>query len=878
MQKLNHRTTGSATALARKGLLITAVLAGAGSGLGIIAIRHGGFSRIETGLVLSSGLFALLIAVTLLAFRNVPVQMVAGASTLNYMLYLLAGIAVGLGNGGNRDHLLVYMVWFFPLLVFNKLVNSPVAGRWFARILVAAPFIAIGCLGPRPLEALPIESRILIAAYCLSYACFALTLDVVSGYRETYVMERERSERMKVESNVLESISDCFISLDSEFRLIYVNDAACAEFSRGRCGALQGTVPYSIPDFFSDGMLAELRSASARSVASSFEAQNAAQDRWYEMRCFPKPDGMSVCFRNITEFVMSRNNLEAAHNVLREQSELLDNAQDAIFVEDMDHRFLYWNRGAERLFGWAAQEIIGRRSEDVFRHGRAEMLRALASVVAQGDWCGELTKRARDGRLLTVASRCTLVRRPDGSPRSILVINTDITGQKAAQAKIRHLAFYDPLTRLANRSLLRERLDRALAAAHLKHEMGAVIVIDLDDFKTLNDTSGHETGDLLLQQVARELKSLVRKRDSLARLGGDEFAFVLEGLGEDAEIAAREAQQVGERIIRAAQRPHRLKDSEYLGTASLGITLFGRGDDTPDDLLKRAELAMYRAKAKGRNTMSLFDPSMAKSVAARAALQADLRKALAAEQFELYYQPQVNREGRVVGAEALLRWPHPRRGMVPPSEFIPLAEEAGLIVELGCWVLRTTCRQLAAWAATSGLGELRIAFNVSNHQFLDSQFVGRVEEEIARSGADPGRLKLEITESSAMVRVNNTVAKMEALRALGVSFSLDDFGTGYSSLSQLKRLPLEQLKIDQSFVRDLPDGVQDASIVRTIINLGRNLNLSVIAEGVESERQRRFLESQGCHVYQGHLFSEALPAREFEAFVAARHLKQAGVA
>lgn len=395
-----------------------------------------------------------------------------------------------------------------------------------------------------------------------------------------------------------------------------------------------------------------------------------------------------------------------------------------------------------------------------------------------------------------------------------------------------------------------------------------MIVIDLDDFKTLNDTSGHETGDLLLQQAARELKSLVRKRDSLARLGGDEFAVVLEGLGADAEIAAGEAREVGERIVRALQRPQRLRGSEYLGTASLGITLFDGSGETPDDLLKRAEMAMYRAKAKGRNTMCLFDPSMAKSVAARAALQVDLRKALAGKEFELHYQPQVSHEGRVVGAEALLRWPHPRRGMVPPSEFISLAEEAGLIVELGSWVLKTTCRQLAAWAVTPDMGELRIAFNVSNRQFLDSQFVGRVEEEIAKSGADPRRLKLEITESSAMVRVNDTVAKMEKLRALGVAFSLDDFGTGFSSLSQLKRLPLEQLKIDRSFVRDVPSRAQDASIVRTIIDLGRNLHLSVIAEGVESETQRQFLESQGCHLYQGYLFSKALPAREFEAFVA----------
>jgi diguanylate cyclase (GGDEF)-like protein/PAS domain S-box-containing protein len=861
---------GSSSALARSALLSAAFLAAAGSGLGGIAVLRGDLSGLERALVLSCCVFSLAVVVTLLAFRKVAVQLVATASTIYFTTYLVACVTIAVHGKGENENLFIYLLWFFPMLVLNKLVNSPAIGRFFAKIILAAPFVILALLASKLILFLSVASRFHLAAYCLSYGCFGLMLTTVTRYREAYIIERERVESLKIESQVLESISDCFISLNSEFRLVYLNDAACTEFSVKRIAALKALIPNAVQGFFSSSMVAELQAAMRRPVASMFEAQNNRQDQWYEMRCFPRADGMSVYFRNITESALSRRKLDVANANLREQSELLDKAQDAIFVQDLDSRICYWNEGAKRVFGWSAEEVVGRTVGEIFDQDRAAVHVAFEHVLEQGEWIGELTKRDKDGRTLVVESRCTLVRDAEGKARSILAINTDVTERKAAEAKIEHLAFYDTLTDLPNRILLREQLDQALATSHLNDNIGALLFIDLDDFKTLNDTSGHETGDQLLRQIALRLESNLGKGHSLARLGGDEFVVLLEGLGSDAEIAATLATAVGEKTLQDLREPHLFGSREYQGTASVGVTLFRRRSDSVDDLLKQAEMAMYKAKELGRNTMCLFDPAMETAVAARGALQADLRRALRNDDFELHYQPQLNVDGRVTGAEALLRWRHRLRGMVPPSEFIPLAEEAGLIVELGAWVLETACKQLAVWAQQPELEGLTVAVNVSNRQILDSNFVPLVEDVLERSGANPRRLKIEITESSTMEKVNDTIAKMSRLKARGVGFSMDDFGTGYSSLSQLKRLPLDQLKIDQSFVRDVLNGAMDASIARTIITLGKNLNLMVIAEGVETEAQREFLERQGCQLYQGYLFSPAVPPSQFEAFVAAR--------
>jgi diguanylate cyclase (GGDEF)-like protein/PAS domain S-box-containing protein len=860
----------SSSSQARRALLIASTLAFVGSGVGISAILKGDVRGAEAVVVIAGGIYGLATLVALLASRRLPVEKVAAVSTAFFTAYLCFGILISLLCRGNHTDLFVYLFWCFTLLVFNKLVNVPTVGRFLAKFILIAPLAILCCLFSKVLEVLPASDVNLVVIFCLSYLCFGLMLDAVTEYRESYIIERERAKSLRIESEVLESIADCFISLDSEFRLVYLNDAACSEFAVERRAALNQTIPGIIPGFFSESMLAALRAASDQASTTAFEAQNAI-GLWYEMRCFPQRGNMSIDFRNITESVLSRHRLEVAHHRLSEQSDLLDKAQDAIFVQDMESRILYWNQGAERLFGWTAAEVMGLPVGEVFHASAIDVRSAFASVVKQGEWVGELSKKRKDGRDLIVESRCTLVRNSDGTPYSILAINTDITERKAADARIHNLAFHDVLTGLPNRALLRERLENALAAASDLQYCGALLLIDLDDFKTLNDTSGHDVGDCLLQEVATRLGSCIRASDTAARLGGDEFVVMLLNLNKDPEAASVEARSIAETVLRALRRPYLLQHQEYEGTASIGVTLFEGRAETVDDLLKRADLAMYRAKAQGRNNICLFDPAMESAAANRVALLADLKKALANDEFELYYQPQVTSDRRVVGCEALLRWRHPLRGMVPPNQFIPLAEADGMIVDLGYWVLDTACAQLAAWARQPGMEDLHIAVNVSIRQFFDTRFVQFVERALRISGADPKMLKLEITESFMMERVDDVIAKMLALRAHGILFSMDDFGTGYSSLSQLKRLPLDQLKIDQSFVRDVLNGAMDASIVRMIIALGQSLHLDIIAEGVETERQREFLEEHGCLTYQGYHFSPGVPASKFEAFVEEMH-------
>ena len=871
MQAIKDVDTSSSSQ-ARSALITAGTLGFLGSAVGLFAIVKGTVVGGEVPLVLTCGIIGPVTLGVLVAWKNAPIQRIAALSTAFYATYLSIGILVSLLGHGDHYNLFVYLIWFFVLPVFNKLVNAPAMGRFLARFIFAAPLILLCCLFPRAIQVFPVQSVYLVVIFALSYLCFGFMLDAVTQYRESYIVERERAESLRIESQVLESISDCFISFDSSFKLVFINDAACAEFAVDRRQVLNRAILEALPGFFSESMMPAMRTTSHQGTPTAFETQNA-KCLWYEMRCFPQQGGMSVYFRNITESVLSRRQLEAANDRLREQSNLLDKAQDAIFVQDMESRILYWNQGAERIFGWAASEVMGMFVADVFQATAIGVRHAFSSVARLGEWTGELAKVRKDGRKLVVESRCTLVRDGQGIPQSILVINTDITERKAADARIQNLAFHDALTGLPNRALLRDRLERAIANASDQQNSGALLLIDLDDFKTLNDTSGHDVGDSLLREVAARLTLCVDGRGTAARFGGDEFVVLLDNLSTDTNTAIAEATTVADAIVRACRRPYALGHQDYDGTASIGITLFHGKGDTADELLKQADLAMYQVKARGRNNLGFFDPKMESEAASRVALLADLKRAMQIGEFELHYQPQVDNAWRVVSCEALLRWRHPQRGMVPPNEFIPLAEADGLIVDLGYWVLDTACSQLAAWARIPGMQDLSMAVNVSIRQFLDARFVHLVKRAIRMSGANPHKLKLEITESFMMDRVDDVLAKMTALQAHGITFSMDDFGTGYSSLSQLKRLPLNQVKIDQSFVRDVLTGIMDASIVRTIIALGRSLNLSVIAEGVETIEQQQFLEEQGCDAYQGYLFSPARSAPEFESFVAVFNLE-----
>ncbi len=551
-----------------------------------------------------------------------------------------------------------------------------------------------------------------------------------------------------------------------------------------------------------------------------------------------------------------------------DQASLLDKAQDAIIVRGLDHRVAYWNKSAERLYGWSSEEALGRALAERTQMDHGAFQQAHAELMAQGEWSGEITQTRKDGSPLTVEARWTLVRNAAGEPASVLAINTDVTARKAAEREIQKLAFYDPLTQLPNRLLLMDRLQHALASSTRSGRGGALLFIDLDNFKTLNDTLGHDQGDLLLQQVAQRLTSCVREADSVARLGGDEFVVMLEDLGSSAAEVAAQAKLVGEKVLGMLATPYRLVHGEHQSTASIGIAPFSDHHDSMGELLKQADIAMYQAKAAGRNTLRFFDPGLQAAVTARASLEADMRTALALDEFILHYQPQSDRFGRISGVEALIRWNHPRRGPVSPASFIPLAEETGFILQIGQKVLRIACSLLARWAKQPETEQLTMAVNVSSRQFRHPDFVGHVTEVLRATGANPRRLKLELTESLMVDDMDITVEKMTELQRQGVGFSLDDFGTGYSSLSYLKRLPLYQLKIDQSFVRDVLTDANDSAIARTIIALGQSLGLNVIAEGVETEAQRDFLSTHGCHAYQGFLYSRPLPEDALEVFIA----------
>jgi diguanylate cyclase (GGDEF)-like protein/PAS domain S-box-containing protein len=443
----------------------------------------------------------------------------------------------------------------------------------------------------------------------------------------------------------------------------------------------------------------------------------------------------------------------------------------------------------------------------------------------------------------------------------------DITQRKKSEEEIKHLAFYDQLTNLPNRRLLLDRIQQSLTSSARNGRYGALLLIDLDDFKTLNDTHGHIMGDSLLQQISKRLEDCVREGDTLARLGGDEFVVLLEDLSEEPLEAAAYAKGIGNKIHAALNQPYQLILNKHYCTVSIGATLYQGLHSTKDELIKQADIAMYQAKKAGRNTLILFNSQMQESINNRAALEIELRLAIEKQQFQLYYQTQVDSTGRSFGAEALIRWIHPERGMVSPAHFIPLAEESGLILPIGKWVLETACNQIKLWEQHVHTRDLVLSVNVSAKQFRQTDFVVQVQTAIRIHAINPTRLKLELTESMLVEDVEDTIATMNALSEIGVQFSLDDFGTGYSSLQYLKRLPLDQLKIDQSFVRDLAVDISDKAIVRTIIVMAQSLNLNVIAEGVETEEQRNLLMSKECKYFQGYLFGKPVPIEQFEVLL-----------
>ena len=587
---------------------------------------------------------------------------------------------------------------------------------------------------------------------------------------------------------------------------------------------------------------------------------------WVEVLSTPERDehGNITGYHGISRDITERRRAEAELRI----AAIAFESQEGMFVTDATSKILRVNQAFTAITGYTSDEAVGQTPSLINsgRHEAAFFVEMKDTITRTGRWQGEVWNRRKNGDIHPEWLSITAVKDAQDRVTHFVSTLTDITARKAADDKIRHLAYYDALTGLPNRRLLLDRLEKTLAATARHEREGALLFVDLDRFKQVNDTLGHDMGDLLLQQVARRLQSCVREGDTVARLGGDEFVVMLEDLSATPAEAASQAKAAGEKMLEALNQPYRLGLQEHTSTLSIGVTLFSHQHGSVDELLKRADLAMFQAKSAGRNTLRFFDPVMQAAVTARAALERDLGVAVRDNQFLLHYQAQVSSGHQLLGAEVLVRWQHPRLGLVSPAEFIPLAEETGLILPMGHWVLQTACQQLVVWAATPRTEHLTLAVNVSARQFNQPDFVAQVLLVLQQTGANPQRLKLELTESMLVSNVEDIITKMTVLKTHQVSFSLDDFGTGYSSLSYLKRLPLSQLKIDQGFVRDILNDVNDAAIAGMVIALGQSMGLSVIAEGVETPAQRDFLAAQGCHAYQGYLFSKPLPLAAFEAF------------
>ena len=551
---------------------------------------------------------------------------------------------------------------------------------------------------------------------------------------------------------------------------------------------------------------------------------------------------------------------------------LLDQALESMVsgfvLLDAQQRVAHWNRRFVELFPWMRGAMASGMpfrqvlEQSVAHHlpvgSDAERQQWIALRLAQQqDGTGAHEQVLPDGHCIHVLERAT----PEGG---WVITFHDVTDLRRANEEIEHLAFYDPLTGLPNRRLLLDRLGQAPVLSQRSGKVGALLFLDLDHFKDLNDTLGHEVGDELLQAVAQRLLANVRVADTVARLGGDEFVVMLRDLSSNTQEAAALAQRIGEQILRGLSEPYVLRGHTHQGAASIGATLFGASAQSASELLRQADIAMYQVKARRGNALCFFDPKMQTAINDRAQLEADLRQALVAQQLVLHYQPQATLQGDVIGAECLLRWQHPQRGMVPPGQFIAVAEESDLILHIGQWVLHSACTQLARWQEQPQWAHLQLSVNVSARQFRQSDFVHQVIETLQVTGARAHLLTLELTESLVLDNVEDAIDKMHQLRTKGVRFSVDDFGTGYSSLAYLTRLPLHQLKIDQSFVRNLGSRPSDDVIVQTIIGMGRNLDLEVIAEGVETEAQKAILAGHGCDLYQGYLLARPMPVADFE--------------
>ena len=669
-------------------------------------------------------------------------------------------------------------------------------------------------------------------------------------------------------TTTLASITEAFVTLDHACCFTYLNRESERLLQRTTGDLLGKQAWHEFGGAVGQRLEQQLEKSLATNRRVEFDDFYPALGKWLEVRAYPFTEGLAVYFRDVTDRRKSQEQLMLLETSISRLNDIVLIAE-ALPSRHPEPRVVFVNDAFVRHTGYNRDDVLGQTPGMLLGPDPqlGQLLRGKGALQENRHGRSELKIYTKSGSWFWVELEIVSVLAPAGQLTHWVAVGRDITQRKAAEAEIHHLAFYDPLTQLPNRQLLMDRLQRVLAQNTQTKRQGALMFIDVDNFKVLNDTLGHHKGDLLLQKVATRLLDCVRKTDTVARLGGDEFVIMLENLADDPEAATSRARIVAEKVLNCLREPFNLDGHRHYASASLGVTSLTGQHDRVSELLKQADLAMYQAKTLGRNTVCFFDPNLQATVSAKAAVSSDLRVGLRENQFVVYYQPQVDRHGCVTGVEALLRWQHPERGLVEPADFIPTAEDTGLILPLGQWALETACQQLAAWAMRTETVGLSIAVNVSVRQFRHPDFVDTVIATIQRTGIRAHRLKLELTESLLADHMEITIAKMGTLKALGVTLSLDDFGVGYSSLSALKRLPLDQLKIDKIFVADLLTDPNDAAISRAIITLAQSLSLQVVAEGVETQAQRDFLLEQGCEYFQGYLFSRPLPLEQLERYL-----------
>ncbi len=702
----------------------------------------------------------------------------------------------------------------------------------------------------------------------------------VEGKQCIISVVRDISERKWVEETLMltqiavDRSSDAVFWLNMEGCVLKVNDQACRSLGYTR-EELVGMHVWDLdPNFVGVDWPARMEALRGRQ-----SWRHESTHRCKDGSTFPvEVIANYVCYNDkefAIAFTRNLSEIKKADAALRESEERLRQAirvsQTGIFDHDHLTNIIYWSPEQRDIHGVSADESVTLEKiiAQVLPADREMVMQAVQHAHdPEGDGLFDVQYRiARHGDVRWVMTRSQTLFEGEGvACRPVRTVGAllDITERMRTEEQVAYLAFYDSLTGLANRRLLHERLERALAVSARNHLYGALLFIDLDHFKTINDTVGHEYGDLLLKEVAQRLQAVLREADTVSRPGGDEFVVILEEIGTDRDHAASVAKAASDKILEVLARHYYLREREYTGSASLGVVLFRGHDDSIDELLKRSDMAMYEAKRAGRGVARFFDPLMQASFERRAKVETDIRKAVELHQLILYYQVRVGPGGQALGAEALLRWAHPERGLVLPGEFIPICEETGLILPIGEWVLESACAQLQAWESRRDTRGLKISVNISANQFRQDNFVHQVMRIIEKTGIDPTRLELELTESMFLENIEQSIAKMRRLREVGVLFALDDFGTGYSSLSYLKKLPLSQVKIDRSFVRDIAVDKNDEIIVQTIIKMGQTLGLEVVAEGVETDEQRRMLEQFGCENFQGYLFGKPVPISEFE--------------